>query len=359
MTTMLLGLDYELFFGKNTGSEKKCLIEPTQRLTDALSRCQTAHSPKITLFVDACYLLRLQELENSHPVLGKQRAKIQKQLNHLSQMGHNIQLHIHPHWMDCHYSDDGWSIDTTRYRLHDFSADEQKHIVKECKRLLEDVSEQPVFAYRAGGWCVQPFDQIADALAESGIWLDSTVYQNGVSEDPTRWFNFTNAPQQPSWHFDTDPLVPEQGRFVEVPISHQRISPLFFWKMAAMKKLTSATTRPFGDGSAMVAHANYYLERLTRSSHGPVSIDGIKGDLLEDAYRQHMKYNPNGYFNVMGHPKAMTLRSISKLTQFLERHQDVQLVGFEDLAYLSPLAQGQSDEAPLDGAADQPATRYA
>jgi len=161
---------------------------------------------------------------------------------------------------------------------------------------------------------------------------------------------FRNAPDKPHWPFDQDPIKPDEaGRFIEIPISHQRVSPLFFWRMAALKKLGGKDVRAFGDGAAMVAHSAYYWSRLTRSSTGPASIDGIKGDLLEDAYRQHRKHNPEGYFNVMGHPKALTPRSIQRLSSFLERHPDVKLVPFEDLASLKPaILRGSDSQSHAD-----------
>ena len=347
MSLMLLGLDYELFFGQRTGSVEHCMLHPTEALVAALEAANTRHSPKITLFVDACYLLRLKQLERLHPELQLRRSAIQRQLNRLSLKGHSIQLHIHPHWLDSDYQDGSWITDTSRYRLHDLDAREKASLIIESKQLLEECSEANVFAYRAGGWCLQPFDQIADALSDAGIWMDSTVYSGGLCEDPLRWFDFRGAPDKSHWTFDTDPLKEdEQGRFVELPISQQQVSPLFFWRMAWLKKFGNADDiKPFGDGASMVAHSAYYLERLTRHSAGPASIDGIKGDLLEDAWQQHCSDNPAGYFNVMGHPKALTQRSITRLVEFLERHQDVELVGFEELEHLKP-AQLNTPEMP-------------
>jgi len=107
--------------------------------------------------------------------------------------------------------------------------------------------------------------------------------------------------------------------------------------MAIMKKLAGKGSRAFGDGHAMVAHSAYYWDRLTKASTGPASIDGIKGDLLESAYQQQKTHNPDGFFNVMGHPKALTPRSIKCLTRFLEQHQEeVQLISFEELSHLKP-----------------------
>lgn len=356
MSSMLLGLDYELFFGQRTGSIEHCMLTPTNALVTALEQSKTQYSPKITLFVDACYLLRLKQLEHQHPELQLRRSAIQKQLEKLSLKGHSIQLHIHPHWLDCHYQEGQWTMDTSRYRLHDLTPNEQSSLIIDAKNMLEECVESNIFAYRAGGWCLQPFNQIAKALSDAGIWMDSTVYADGLCDDPLRWFDFRSSPNKPWWQFDTDPLQENsRGRFIELPISHQRVSPLFFWRMALLKKFGNhVDIKPYGDGAAMVAHSAYYLERLTRFSSGPASIDGIKGDLLEDAWKQHQSNNPDGYFNVMGHPKALTPRSIQRLVTFLESHKDVELIGFEDLEHLKPNSLRTIDTANDSALTQQP-----
>lgn len=52
-------IDYELFLGGNTGTVRNCLIRPLNALTELLDKYQI----KLTLFVDAAYLLT----KVSHP----------------------------------------------------------------------------------------------------------------------------------------------------------------------------------------------------------------------------------------------------------------------------------------------------
>ena len=53
-----ISFDYELFFGSVSGSAKKCIIEPTQKLIDIASKY---HVPFI-FFVDAGYLVQLKKI---------------------------------------------------------------------------------------------------------------------------------------------------------------------------------------------------------------------------------------------------------------------------------------------------------
>lgn len=327
----ILGLDYELFFGEKTGSVEHCLIRPIDALLAVLDR----YGVKLTLFVDAGFLLRLKHESARHPSLGREYARIARQLSDLKALGHDVQLHIHPHWEDCSFDGGKWRIDTRRYRLQDFSEAEINRIVTAYKAELMEHVGDTVFAYRAGGWCIQPFERIGPALQAAGVWLDSTLYQNGVSRDTLRWFDFSGMPEKSTWRFSIDPLVEDDvGTFVEVPISAVRVMPPFFWQMVVQKKLGGAAHRAFGDGAAMQADGSYYLRLLLRASSSVASIDGAKAALLARAYRQLPDEGGARIFNVIGHPKSLTPYSVRTLDRFLARHRELESVTFQDLKYL-------------------------
>ena len=54
---VILTFDYELFFGANTGSVQKCMIEPTDRLLDLAEK----HIVPMVFFVDVGFLIKLFE----------------------------------------------------------------------------------------------------------------------------------------------------------------------------------------------------------------------------------------------------------------------------------------------------------
>lgn len=332
-TRFLITLDYELFFGNRVGSVEHCMLRPITQLKQVTDRYQA----KLTLFVDAGYLCQLQAQSGRVPVLLDDYRRVRDQLQALVAEGHDVQLHIHPHWEDSVHDGEGWRIDTQRYRLHDFAPHEMSRIVGDYKRALTDIVGDRVFAYRAGGWCMQPFEVIEDALSSHGIWLDSTVYTMGYSPDDIRGFDFRGAPEQPVWRFGHDPLEQQAtGRFLEVAITACKVSPLFYWKLAFLKKFARGASKPFGDGHAMVANSAYYRALLTRSSYSVTSIDGAKAGLLERSYRQLDKGAENPVFNVMGHPKALTPDSLRQLERFLRRHPELEPATLQDFSEQRP-----------------------
>ena len=94
-----LTLDYELYFGKETGTVYKSIIKPTEKLLSVLDR----YNIKAVFFVDVGFIKRLDFFSTDHPELRKDYELITSQLNQLSRQGHDLQLHIHPHWENSFY----------------------------------------------------------------------------------------------------------------------------------------------------------------------------------------------------------------------------------------------------------------
>jgi hypothetical protein len=321
---IVITLDYELFFGSRSGTAQTSLIEPAQALADLARR----HRVPLVFFVDAAWLVRMREQTRKHPSLMAEHYRVAKQLEQFAIAGHELQLHVHPHWQDSQWHGDGWSHRLDRYRLHDYSELEIRHIVSDCSATLRSLSAgQPVTAFRAGGWCIQPFDRLRPALSACGIRIDSTVFAGGRQDGPGQRYDFSTAPALSRWRFDSDPLVPsDAGAFLEVPIASHRVSPRFYWHLALAKKLRLGQHRALGEGEAMHPSRNDLLKKLLQPTVSVVSIDGLKASFLEAAYQSYKRRHMQD-FVIIGHPKAFTPYSLDKLDAFLQNHQDDRFVG--------------------------------
>ena len=320
----LITLDYEVFFGRNTGTVARSVIEPTEALRAVARR----HGAKLVFFVDAGFILRLREEMRSAPALAAEHDALCRQVESLAREGHEIQLHIHPHWEDSRWTGAGWNIDVSRYALQSFPPAGIHDIVGRYTGVLRELAGPgAAHAYRAGGWVLQPFDRIRNALLAHGVAIDSTVYAGGVNTSRVQPYDFRGAPAKSRWRFDTDPLVEApHGPFLEVPIASHTLSPAFFWRFAAAKKLGGARHRAFGDGAALAMEGGDLRRKLTKSSVSVVSIDGYKASFLARAARE---WRARGHedFVVIGHPKALTPYSLGRLDQFLAG--DVTTAGFD------------------------------
>jgi hypothetical protein len=309
--SIYITFDYELFFGNDTGSVDNCIIKPTQKLIQIANK----HNVKLVFFVDSGYILKLDECRKKYPILEVDYQKIISQIKYLSDSGHDIQLHIHSHWEDSYFDGKKWIIDTSRYRLHQFTSAMIDSIVYRYKKVLTDIIGDRVFAFRAGGWCIQPFNKITDALKKHNIWLDSTVFFGGINKSKTHYFNFKNAPKKTQWVFDRDPLVEDiDGFFTEKPIASKIVSPLFFWKFAITKKLYTKKHKTFGDGVPVGIKKIDIVKKLVFPSYMAASFDGYKSNLIH-------KYNITDEFVIISHPKALSEFSLHNIDIFIQNNK--------------------------------------
>lgn len=318
---ILITLDYELFLGGVTGSLRKCIIDPTERILKIAERREA----KLTFFVDSGYLLRLREIGRSQRKLDGDYRSVIQNLNEISRRGHDIQLHIHPQWEDSNHEGTKWITESKRYRLHSFENDEITRIVDCYKRELERYVNDEIVAYRAGGYCLQPFEKISDALRSNGLCVDSSVYRNGVNHSDTHYYDFRGGPDKTFWKFDDDPLrEDESGFFLELPISSFRSWPCFFWRLLVVKLLASKRHRALGDGKAITPARLNIVKSLISRIDSTVSLDGYKASILNRVFWTHKrKYKKNkDCFIVIGHPKAMTPFSFVKFEEFIKNNMN-------------------------------------
>jgi hypothetical protein len=312
-----LTFDYELYFGSKSGTAEYCLLRPTELIRNATD----PYNVKTTQFVDAGYLLRCRELSASHPELLDDFATVTEQLRKLSLNGHELQLHIHPHWFDTEFINGAWKMNTTRYRLHDFDATEIESIVRSHSAFIRSISNNRITTFRAGGWCIQPFIQLKKALQEEGIYIDSSIFSGGHYTSDQYFYDFRNSPQKSQWSFEDDPLQPvEKGSFTEVPITSIRNSPLFYWKLFLLGRLFPGYHKPIGNGRPMAAPGQR-KKLLTNYTLQTVSLDGYNASLLSKALRQQEKKKAESMV-IIGHPKSLTPYGADALEKFVrDNHQ--------------------------------------
>ncbi len=310
-------LDYELFFGDKVGTPQKSLILATDKLLRVLS----LFNAKAVFFVDACYLLKLKQCALTHPELLSDYALVVNHIKKIESLGHQIQLHIHPHWFDSEYLNGKWKLNIKRFKLSDWCIDEADQIIKNCTSELNSHLENNVFAFRAGGWCIQPFEHIAKTLAKVGIWLDTSIYKGGKSNSSTHHFDFSYSPKEDFWPFSDNPLVKDpNGTFLEIPMTSIKISPIYYWRLLFIKVFgKKATHKAFGDGLALSSNQKQkrdIIKLLVSFSKYVATIDGYKSSLLLNEYNKSLNAGTK-YFVVLGHPKAITPYSLSRLKKWL------------------------------------------
>jgi len=311
-------LDYEIYFGENHGTVEKCILFPTSELI----RIAEKHNVRFCFFVDCGFVLKLDEFRKKFPQLEKDYKAITDQIKYLSDTGHDIQLHIHPHWEDSYYNGERWIIDVKRYKLVDFNETQIADIVYRYKKVLTDLTGKQIFAFRAGGWCLQPFIKLKKVFKQNNITLDSSVFRNGFYSSENYNYDFREAPDKDIYRFEDEPEKENaNGFFTELPISAIRNSPLFFWRLFLLGRKNPYLHKPLGDGKAMAAPGQR-KKMLTQHTDCTVSIDGYNANLLQKALKKLQKKKFEQMV-VIGHPKALSRYSIQKLEEFVVKNKEI------------------------------------
>jgi peptidoglycan/xylan/chitin deacetylase (PgdA/CDA1 family) len=313
---ILFTLDYEVFLGNRTGTVQNSLIIPTNKLISEGEK----FGVKFTLFIDATYLYMLKKLGKQHLNLQNDYNVVSQHIKVLNDHGHDIQLHIHPHWYFSKYNGTEWMLDTEHYKLSDLTIEDARKIFRESKETLEDIINKKVIAFRAGGFSAQPNQLLTSLLQENDISIDSSVYTGSYYNSPSQKYDYRNASQKGLYHFSEDICVDDQqGKFTEIPLSTYKLSPVFYWKLLGTKLLKRSKHKTFGDGVATKTSNESIIERLTRYSYALATIDGYKIAYLPKVLKKKRK---QGYdlLTVIGHPKLATPYSIEMFACFCNKY---------------------------------------
>lgn len=288
------------------------MLEPTHEL---MRLCE-GKDVFLTFFVDVGYLIQAEK----YPELKEELEEVKAQIESMISKGHDVQLHIHPHWEKSSWENNRWNFGTeTHYKLSDFSRDEAADMVRRYKSYLEELIGRKVSVFRAGGWCIQPFEHIKDVFEETGIRFDSTVIPGDFLETASYAVDFRTAPMKSRYRFQSDVLIEdENGIFTEFPIGSMRYSPLFYWRLYILGRMFPSQHKMVGDGQ-FLSQGGRKKRKLTQFTIGHVSSDGYYASKLEAALNKYENLNFQDLV-VIGHPKGNTLYSVKKLEQFIDKH---------------------------------------
>ncbi len=288
------------------------MLEPTRDLLAIAD----GKDIRMTFFVDVGYLIAADQ----YPSLQNEKQSVIDQLKLIISKGHDIQLHIHPHWERAVFNGEKWEMNTEgAYRLTDFKAEERKVIFAKYKQGLEEIIGRKVKAYRAGGWCIQPFDELSDLFVENEILVDSSVIPGDFMLTDHYAIDFRSAPKKARYQFSDDVCKEDpNGPFIELPISSMRYSPLFFWQLYLLGRLFPASHKMIGDGS-FISQGGRKKRVLSTYSYNHISTDGYFAKKLSEGLRKCLN---EGFEEmvIIGHPKGNTKYGLSKLRTFIENN---------------------------------------
>ena len=280
MKSIILTFDYELFFGKESGTVENTLIIPTNLLLNLMDK----YGLKGNFFVDWQMLYYLKEAHTERT--DNDYKLVVNQLQDIVRRGHRIELHIHPHWVDAKYNGDGtWDFsDFRHYSLYSFSSIDVAKMFEEGTYFLNIiarnvVADYNIIAFRAGGWTVQPFEKLLLGFRNAGVKIDSSVAVGSYRESSYYKYDFRQVKTRNSsfYKFNNDVTVEdENGEFVEVPIStfHRGLVYKVLDKIFRMlfKKYASSITDGTHKRQDLPPAPKTHVAMVTMSTMNPLSV---------------------------------------------------------------------------------------
>lgn len=200
MKKLLITLDYELF-GDGSGNVFKHMIEPTSKILQICDK----HNIKTTIFFEVVEYLRLKQEWDNKNSMGYENNPIQaieSQLQEAANNGHDIQLHIHPQWIDAKYKNHKWEVDFSNWRLGGFKQNgghSLEQLLQEGKSTIENLirsvtPDYKCIALRAGGYNIMPSDTVYAAMKKTGLKIDSSVFPGGYETSNLSNYDYRHVP---------------------------------------------------------------------------------------------------------------------------------------------------------------------
>lgn len=312
---VILTFDYEVFLGSQTGTITNCVIRPTQYVLEILKQ----NNSKAIFFVDATWLLFLKEN------FVADFNSVAEQLKDIIKAGSSVELHLHPQWLDAIKESDSIVFKTFKhYRLHSLSDSEILAIFKRSVELLENITNQKVICFRAGGFCIEPFNRIKNAFETVGIKYDFSVAPRmRLAEGRDYDYDFSDAPMIPFYHFDHDVKIPDPyGPFIEIPLSMYLNNPLY--RLTNKILLMIKNDKEFGDGIGIRQKTFFFIKSLNRRlrfSKDILALDKNNNWFFKYLINFHFKNSP--LIVIISHPKMMSKEGLSNLSYIVKKFKTI------------------------------------
>lgn len=323
----IFSFDYELFFGSNSGTVQKSIIEPTNILLDCLEN----NGLRGSFFID--YMMFKTFEKTNDVIVSSDLVSIKSQICDIVRRGHRIELHIHPHWIDAKYNGDGtWNFDEFKnYSLAAIPEESVLKILAEGKEYLENLArsvspDYQIIAFRAGGWAIQPFSHLRNAFIKLNIKVDSSASYGHFNSTKNCSYDYRRMPRKCLYRFENDVCIEDKnGAFLEVPITSFHYPVVLFLYDWLCRKLPK-DNRPYSDGTHIRfgEHKTIWKKITDRFVHnrGMLNFSGLSFLSIEYG----IKKNRTNVICFIDHPKDLSLGAIKRINQYGRRFESISYI---------------------------------
>jgi hypothetical protein len=335
---IILSFDYEIYFDGSNHLE--ALLENTYKILASARQ----NKSKLVFFIDVFYLIKLEE--NG---LFLHFNKLKDQINNIIKDGHELQYHLHPHWINAQFNkeNDHWKYDQLEYSLSDiikiygksFAFDKFKLGVD---RMKEWFNYEPL-AYRAGGLSIdQNQEDLIELLIQNKFEFDSSVMPGLYLQGKFLNIDHRSAPKKEIWDIGDSFLNESKNPnsiLKEVPIMtlNSNEIPLVNRIITSIKYRTLSALSA-KDDSVIENIGNPFDLGINQSIHpNSITFDKSKSAdtlLLKHFTKYFFKKNSN-LMCILSHPKSFLNQSFDVFSVYLKwidkNKNNYVLSGFSDI----------------------------
>ena len=326
---IILTFDYELPLGC-VASYEKGLFEPGQHLLALANQL----SVPIVLFADICSAIRFKAWDISY--YDRFKSQIQAALRD----NHDVQLHIHPHWMDSEFEHDK-IIPSSKFALSDFKEDPNfsiDEIIRLAYTALHEMCREVdpgyrCLAFRAGGYNVEPASKtILNALYDLGIRYESSVIQGLYQNYSFSKIDYRQAPGANYWKISKDGPLHEVTKspsyLLEYPITSMpnnflNILRRRMTKMRDRKNIQSRKYNNSGRGFQAISKKTSWINKI-QMAWNPIVLsfdrDYMTLNMLDKIVNYNVKkfqHEKEIFLTVISHPKSMGKYHLNLMKDFV------------------------------------------
>jgi hypothetical protein len=339
MIDIIITLDYEIF-GNGVGDVKKHIIEPTENILEICEK----YNAKLTIMfeIGEYWAFKRAEKKGKLTHLNYCASELmENQAKYAINKGHDVQLHLHPQWIDAEFIDGNWKLNLEWWRLSDLplgidAKKDSKSIIgilykgkTDLEKMLKPVNNNyNCIGFRAGGWCIQPEKKIISAMKYVDIKADTSVFKWGYEASNISFFDFREAKNNYGYWWTTEENVNRNGEkgknIIEIPIYSQLLSPLYLFKPLLV--LVTLKTKFEQKNNSYTLRQNHKFNLLFEQNKIPFKWDFCKQSsnemirYLNKILLEH-KHNKNAYLPLVmiGHSKDFLFKK--NFEDFLKKIQ--------------------------------------
>jgi hypothetical protein len=216
---LIISNDWELY-GDGSGDYFEIQHKPLQVLSGAVHE----RGAKLTLMAEVGQQFAHQKLAErttwAREIVDAWEAILREAL----MAGDDIQLHLHPQWLDAKHEDGTWRLNYAKWAISSLPPEEMESILRKGKAYLEGLlkpmnADYECIAFRAGAYCIQPSVTVSENLRKLDILCDTSVVP-GMYNPPFVDFRGSYSTVVP-WRGDSREIkykAQDENGLLEIPV---------------------------------------------------------------------------------------------------------------------------------------------